>query len=80
MSSENNQGDINITNIPARRTFNRRRKVDPFSGEVFVPTYHPDKDEDDEDTVQGDEGDEDTAGEGDEEADGEGATDGCPSL
>ena len=33
MSSESNSGDINITNIPARRTFNRRRKVDPFSGE-----------------------------------------------
>ena len=33
MSSENNAGDINITNIPARRTFNRRRKVDPFSGQ-----------------------------------------------
>ena len=33
MSSENNAGDINITNIPAGGTFNRRRKVDPFSGE-----------------------------------------------
>ena len=24
---------LNITNIPARRPFGRRRKVDPFSGE-----------------------------------------------
>ena len=24
---------LNITNIPARRTFGRRRKVDPFTGE-----------------------------------------------
>lgn len=24
---------INITNIPARRSFGRRRKVDPFSGD-----------------------------------------------
>ncbi|MGB0262742.1 MAG: 30S ribosomal protein S18, partial [Henriciella sp.] len=23
---------MNITNIPARRSFGRRRKVDPFSG------------------------------------------------
>jgi len=27
-----NLSDINITNIPARRSFGRRRKVDPFSG------------------------------------------------
>lgn len=26
------QAGINITNIPARRAFSRRRKVDPFAG------------------------------------------------
>ena len=30
--ASNNASGINITNIPARRTFTRRRKVDPFSG------------------------------------------------
>ena len=25
--------EMNITNIPARKSFSRRRKVDPFSGE-----------------------------------------------
>ena len=32
MASRNTSG-INITNIPARRSFGRRRKVDPFSGD-----------------------------------------------
>lgn len=26
------KADINITNLPARRSFGRRRKVDPFAG------------------------------------------------
>ena len=32
MASRNTSG-MNITNIPARRSFGRRRKVDPFSGD-----------------------------------------------
>lgn len=31
MASKNPTG-VNITNLPARRPFGRRRKVDPFSG------------------------------------------------
>jgi len=32
MANKNPSG-INITNIPARRAFSRRRKVDPFAGD-----------------------------------------------
>ncbi|MEL6258345.1 MAG: 30S ribosomal protein S18 [Pseudomonadota bacterium] len=32
MASKQSAAGMNITNIPARRTFGRRRKVDPFSG------------------------------------------------
>lgn len=31
MATKNTSG-VNITNLPARRPFGRRRKVDPFSG------------------------------------------------
>ena len=31
MARKNTSG-LNITNIPARRSFGRRRKVDPFAG------------------------------------------------
>ncbi len=33
---------INITNIPARRSFGRRRKVDPFTGEHAQPIDYKD--------------------------------------
>ncbi len=33
---------INITNIPARRSFGRRRKVDPFSGAKAQPIDYKD--------------------------------------
>lgn len=37
-----NISGMNITNIPARRSFGRRRKVDPFSGAKAQPIDYKD--------------------------------------
>lgn len=41
MSRKTNSG-MNITNLPARRPFGRRRKVDPFSGARAQPIDYKD--------------------------------------
>ena len=35
-------GDVNISNLPARRPFGRRRKVCPFSGDNAAPIDYKD--------------------------------------